>query len=157
HSERWVALWHIADLLWDTGRQAEARDAYHRVAALGDGLDPEIPHNQELLALFLATCRDPQFHNGRRAVEFAKKVVQHNPQRGVSGHSRGVADSGGGEGQLAIEALEKSMALRSGGDGTDWFFLAMAHSRQGSHDVARQWYDRAIAWMDNNQEVLRKN
>ena len=64
-----------------------------------------------------------------------------------------------GEWQAAIEALEKSMELRKGGDAVDWFFLAMAHWQLGHKDEARKWYDKAVEWMDKNQpkneELLR--
>jgi hypothetical protein len=43
------------------------------------------------------------------------------------------------------------MELRQGGDGTDWFFLAMAHARMGDKQEARKWFDRAVAWMEKNR------
>ena len=33
----------------------------------------------------------------------------------------------------------------------DWFYLAMAHWQLGEKEQARQWYDRAVEWMDKNQ------
>ena len=51
------------------------------------------------------------------------------------------------------------MELRMGGDSADWFFLAMAHWQLGEKDKARQWYDRAVEWMDKNEpmnEELRR-
>ena len=56
-----------------------------------------------------------------------------------------------GEWKPAIQALRKSMDLRKGGDSSDWFFLAMAHWRLGEKDQARQWYDRAVEWMEKNR------
>jgi hypothetical protein len=38
------------------------------------------------------------------------------------------------------------MALRKGGDASDWFFLAMPHCRKGEKDQARKWFDRTVAW-----------
>jgi hypothetical protein len=43
------------------------------------------------------------------------------------------------------------MQASKGGDGFDWFFLAMAHWHQGDKDKARGWYDRAAAWMDKHR------
>ena len=51
------------------------------------------------------------------------------------------------------------MQLHNGGDGFDWFFLAMAHWQLDSRDEARKWYDQAVVWMDKNQaktEELRQ-
>ena len=45
-----------------------------------------------------------------------------------------------------------------GGNSYQWFFLAMAHGQLSEKDKAREWYDRAVAWMDKHlpkDEVLR--
>jgi hypothetical protein len=64
-----------------------------------------------------------------------------------------------GEELLAIAALQKSMELRQGGDGSDWFFLAMAHWQSGSKEEARRWYDKAADWMtksaSHDEELAR--
>jgi hypothetical protein len=39
---------------------------------------------------------------------------------------------------------------KSSGDSYDWFFLAMAHWQLGEEEKARQWFDRAVQWMDKN-------
>ena len=55
--------------------------------------------------------------------------------------------------KASIEALDKSCNLDDdpkGGNAFQWFFLAMAHWRLGEKDRARQWYDRAVAWMDRH-------
>ncbi len=36
------------------------------------------------------------------------------------------------------------MELHGGGTPTDWFFLAMAHWKNGDRDQARRWYDKAV-------------
>ena len=64
-----------------------------------------------------------------------------------------------GMSEEALAALEKSMELRKGGDAFDWFFLAMAHGQLGEKEKAREFYDRAVQWMDKNQpthEELRR-
>ena len=43
------------------------------------------------------------------------------------------------------------MELRSGGDASDWFFLAMAHRQLNNKDEARTWYDKAEAWTHTNK------
>jgi hypothetical protein len=51
------------------------------------------------------------------------------------------------------------MELRKGGDANDWLFLAMAHWQLGEKDKAREWYDKAVQWMNKNQpkdEELRR-
>src|SRR5262249_19861455 len=147
-AERFRAQWAVANLLWATGRRAEAEEAYRWVAALGDGLNLNSPKQQQLLALFLATCLGPQFRDVRRAVELATKVVERSSQDGASWNTLGIAQYRAGDWGAAIEALEKSMALSQGGDCGDWLFLAMAHWQRGEKDRARAWYDKATRLMD---------
>jgi tetratricopeptide (TPR) repeat protein len=70
-----------------------------------------------------------------------------------------VAHYRNGEWQAAVEALTKSTQLRQSGDATDFFFLAMARWQLGDKEQAREWYDKAVAWMDKHDprdaELLR--
>ena len=50
----------------------------------------------------------------------------------------------------AVEALEKSAELRDQGDCSDGFILAMAHWRLGNRDRARDWFQKAVRWMEQN-------
>ena len=114
-------------------------------------------HNQ--LAWLLATCPEAKFRDAKRAVELAKRAVELKRQEGNYWNTLGVAHYRAGSWKEAVAILEKSMELRKGGDGFDWFFLAMAHWKLGEKDKAREWYDRAVQWMDKNQptnEVLRR-
>jgi hypothetical protein len=43
------------------------------------------------------------------------------------------------------------MELGDGGNGFDWFFLAMANWQLGERDNARKWFDQADQWMKKNQ------
>ena len=107
----------------------------------------------------LATGSEPKFRNPTCALEFAKKAVELSPNNGAYANTLGVAHYRAGDWKAAIAALEKSMELRNGGDSFDWFFLAMAHWRLGEKEKAREWYDRAVQWMDKNRptdEELRR-
>jgi hypothetical protein len=42
------------------------------------------------------------------------------------------------------------MALCDGGDAFDWFFVAMSKHKLEQGD-ARQWFDKAVAWMDEHK------
>ena len=90
-------------------------------------------------------------------MKLAKKAVELSPQAGHYWNTLGVAHYRAGEWKAAVMALEKSMELRKGGDANDWFFLAMAHLKQDQKAEARKWYDRAVAWMDKNEETLKKD
>ena len=92
-----------------------------------------------------------KIRNPNQTVELAKKAVELAPEDGSFWNTLGVAQYRAGHWNAAIEALEKSMELRKGGDASDWFFLAMAHWQLGHKDEARKWYDKAVEWMDKNQ------
>jgi eukaryotic-like serine/threonine-protein kinase len=43
-----------------------------------------------------------------------------------------------------IAAVERSMALRKGGQAAEWFLLAMALARKGEKEIALTWFDKAV-------------
>ena len=47
--------------------------------------------------------------------------------------------------------MNKSIELRGGGDGNDWFIMAMALAQLGEKEQARTCYDRGVQWMEKNQ------
>lgn len=114
-------------------------------------LEPENPLPKNDLAWVLATCPDAKFRNAARAVELAKKAVDKKPKNGGYWNTLGVAHYRAGDWKAGIHALEKSMELRKGGGSEDWFFLAMAHWQLGRKDKARNYYDKAVEWMDKNK------
>lgn len=60
----------------------------------------------------------------------------------------GIAQYRAADCAAAIGSLRKSMALASGGDAQQWLFLAMDLQQQGDPVQARQWYDKAVAWIE---------
>jgi hypothetical protein len=90
-------------------------------------------------------------HHVRMAVALALHAVQSEPTKGEFWNTLGVAHYRAGDWKEAVAALEKSMALRNGGDSFDWFFLAMTDWQLGEKEKAHQWYDQAVQWMDKNQ------
>jgi tetratricopeptide (TPR) repeat protein/tRNA A-37 threonylcarbamoyl transferase component Bud32 len=102
------------------------------------------------LAQLLANCRDPKQRDPIQALLYARKAVELAPNERNNWNTLGVAEFRAANWKGAIAALEKSAELGQGGDGFDWFFLAMAHWQLGDKDKARQWYDRAVTWMEKN-------
>jgi tetratricopeptide (TPR) repeat protein len=89
-------------------------------------------------------------------VELAKKATELTPQQGAYWNTLGAAYYRAGQWNESIAALEKSIELRRGGDSNDWFFLAMANWQLGEHAKAREWYDKAVQWMDKNQPTNKE-
>jgi uncharacterized protein HemY len=103
------------------------------------------------LAWYLANTPDPKKRDGRQAVAFAQLAVKAAPTDGNYWKTLGTAYYRAENWKEAITALERSMELRKGGDGFEWFFLAMAHWQLGDKEKARKWFDQAVQWMDKNQ------
>jgi tetratricopeptide (TPR) repeat protein len=111
-----------------------------------------LPHDEQGeiandLAWYLVDCPAEAMRAPAEAVGLARKAVTRAPEMGEYWNTLGVAQYRVGEFQSALIALRRSMELRSGGDGSDHFFLAMAYERLGDRKLARIWYDKAAAWM----------
>jgi serine/threonine protein kinase/tetratricopeptide (TPR) repeat protein len=153
----------LAGVYASLGRFDEAVRLYEQTLTLrqakrGPG-HPDTLASMDKLTRLLATCPDAKVRNTSRAIELAKKAVELAPNDGNYLNTLGVAHYRGGAAKAAVAALEKSMELRKGGDGFDWFFLAMAHWQQGDKEEARKLYRRAVEWMQKNKpndEALRR-
>src|SRR5262249_22701846 len=102
-----------------------------------------IPAHYNNFARLLATFPDENLRDHNGAVDLAMMAVEMSAKEGTFWNTLGVARYRAGEYGAAIEALNKSMELQKGGNGSDWFFLAMAHARLGKFEEARRWYDKA--------------
>jgi tetratricopeptide (TPR) repeat protein len=103
------------------------------------------------VAWVLATSSAAELRDPKRAVALAKKAVELEPKGRAAWNTLGAAHYRAGDWKAAVTALEKAMKLREGGDAFDWFFLAMAHWQLGDKKQARQWYDKAVPWMEKNK------
>ncbi len=106
----------------------------------------------------LATGTDLQLRNPDYAVQLAEKAVKLAPNDGNCWNTLGVAHYRAGHWKDAIEGLTKSMELQKGAmESFDTLFLAMARWHLGEKEKARQWYQRAVQWMDKNKRALEKD
>jgi serine/threonine protein kinase/tetratricopeptide (TPR) repeat protein len=149
----------LGELLWGTGRRAEAAALYRQVADWFDRAKPEDAHGHDIRAWFLVSCPDRQFGNPHRAVELARRATTLDPMNGAFWESLGAAHYRAGSWQDAARALDKSKRLLSGGDAWAFFYLAMTHGKLGHRDEARRWYDQGVRWMEkgstNRRELIR--
>jgi serine/threonine protein kinase/tetratricopeptide (TPR) repeat protein len=137
----------LARLLAAVGKADEARSVLQKLARM----IPEGAAACSALAWLLATCAEPSFRDPAWAVTLAQKAVDLTPQFARNWRALGAARYRAGDPEGARAALVKSMEIRKGGDGYDWFLLAMAHGRLGNTNDARLWYERAVEWMDKHQ------
>ncbi len=119
-------------------------DGETKLAAGSSAIIAEASNN---LAWLLATCPDIEIRDSRQAVKHARTAVEVEPATGNYWNTLGVALFRNRELDRAYEALDRSMQLRGdGGDGFDWFFLAMIDHQLGRKEKAREWYEKAANW-----------
>lgn len=130
-----------------SARTAESLELFRKAMAL-DPSDHLLNNNR---AWFLAAGPVPRLYDAGLARNLARKAVAAKPDDGDYHNTLGAALMRAGDNPGAIAELHVSMNLRSGGDGLDWFFLAMAYHRTGDDENARLWLGRAVEWMDRNR------
>src|SRR5262249_1537730 len=144
----------LAMALQTAGQPERALDAYRRALETRRRLTAMAPSDaggQNSLAWFLATCPESELRDPPQAVAAAQKAVEMAPKNGSYWGPLGTAYYRTGDWKAALSALEKAGALRDGGTGSEWFFLAMTHWQLGQKVQAHEWYKKAVQWMDTNQ------
>jgi tetratricopeptide (TPR) repeat protein len=131
-----------------TGQKHRAAEDFRKAsegnAAQANRLAWELATSSDVL------CREPSL-----ALELAKQAVQQAPAEAMYWNTLGVAHYRLGEWGAAIKALEKAEKLAPGKwFGFNAFFLAMCHHRLGDPVKARDHYDRAARWSQENQGKL---
>jgi tetratricopeptide (TPR) repeat protein len=153
----------LGRLLVARGSSGEARELYRVLSATcatlasrhpdEDGLAKQIASPLNSVAWNLATDPDAGSRDPKQALEFARQALTIAPGEPAFWNTRGAAAYRDGDWKQASEAFEKSMNLNKGGDGNDWFFLAMVRWQQNNHGEARQWLDKAITWLNQNKPM----
>jgi serine/threonine protein kinase/Tfp pilus assembly protein PilF len=135
------------------GREAEAAAEFDQaVAGYQEVLQQSLDYTTlNDFAWLRATCPRLQLRNPTQAVTLAQRAIALLPpcvsqqeMLGNSWNTLGVAYYRAGQWQKAVDALKQSMALRGGGDGNDWFFMAMATFKLGDTSQARLWYEKGV-------------
>ena len=114
-----------------------------------------VAYNEEAWTLVVKTDCSPV--EALRAADLAQRAVQLSPRIGTYWNTLGVAHFRAGHWKNALAALNKSMGLLNGEwESFNTFFLAMAHWQLGESDKARQRYEQAVRWMEENKPKLEK-
>ena len=115
-------------------------------------LNPDNATYRNNLAWLLATCPDPLYRDEPLAVEHAQRAMELSPDMPEAWNTLGVARYRVGEWQSAIEALMKAEDPKPDAYfAHNALFLAMAHWQLNDRETARNWFDRAVAWMEKNR------
>jgi tetratricopeptide (TPR) repeat protein len=102
------------------------------------------------LAWLLATCPDPEIHDPTEAIDLAVRAVAIEPDYWKYWNTLGVAHCEAGHWEEAQTTLQESMRRHFGGNGFNWFPLAIVSWHLGDGEDAKRWYDRAVGWMTKN-------
>jgi serine/threonine protein kinase/Tfp pilus assembly protein PilF len=148
----------LAISLWQLGRYPEAikrfEDELRVESKVFKPQNPQLLNTMHSVAWLLVAAPDPKDRDPRRAIDLAKELVEKLPKQATRRYLLGVAYYRAGEWKEAITALEKAEELEPKRFlGFNALFLAMAHWKLNERDTARQWYDKAVAWI----EVARLN
>ena len=85
-----------------------------------------------------------------------KAASRRAPEEGAYWNTLAAALYRAGEWGDAKSALDRSLALRDGGDACDWLLLAMVEWRLGNSEASVAWYRRAVAALPpDSEEVTR--
>jgi serine/threonine protein kinase/tetratricopeptide (TPR) repeat protein len=152
---RAIGHFNLGNLFTVVGRPRDAVKAYRQ----GLVIDPADAALCDALAWLLATSPDSKVNDAAEAVKMAERAVELAPQAGPYWKTLGLARGGVGDYKGVIQALERSIKLRTGGNSLDWFYLAVAHHQLGDKDKAGECYRRGVRWMEENRpddEGLRR-
>ena len=122
-------------------------------------LDPDDPTILNDIAWAWASRPESPKADLAAALDLIKEAVAKAPGDGTFRNTLGVVLYRLGDWRGAVEALEDSVRLRDGGDPFDWLFLAMARHRLGERDLARRWFEKAVASSQEtptNDEELKR-
>jgi tetratricopeptide (TPR) repeat protein len=129
-------------------QDAQAIACYRKASELA----PQDASILNSVAWHFATIEDAKLRDPDGAVKMASKAVALTPSSGSYWNTLGTAEYRAGDWRGAIEALNKSEELRPDRyTGENALFLAMAHCRLEKQGAARQWYDRAVEWIDKEK------
>jgi tetratricopeptide (TPR) repeat protein len=138
-------------LLAASGRSDQANEAFRKSQGLWEQLVAPTPKTRTCergFARMLATCPAAEFRNPQRAVILARQSMLHEGVKAEHWSLLGIAQYRAGDPAAAIESLHRSMELDNGGDAMQWLFLAMCRWKQDDRQKAREWYEKAMMWLE---------
>jgi tetratricopeptide (TPR) repeat protein len=166
HPDTLKSMNNLANSYGALGRHSKALNLHEKTLSLRKAkLGPDHPHtilSMNNVARCLATVPDEKLRDPARAVELAGRAAEARPNDPSVRGTLGTARYRAGQWKGAIEDLAKTIESRKPDDpnnANEGFFIAMAHWQLGEKDKARQWFDRAAAWMAKQQtpdEELRR-
>ncbi len=158
HPDTLKSMYNLANCYAALGRHADALKLHEQTLTLRKAkLGPDHPHtilSMNDLAWCLATIPNEKLRDPARAVELAGRAAEARPDDPSVRGTLGTARYRAGQWKGAIEDLAKALEGRKPDDpnnAKEGFVIAMAHCQLGEKDKAREWFDRAAAWVAQQQ------
>jgi tetratricopeptide (TPR) repeat protein len=136
----------VGEMLEFWGKVDEAIAEYRKAVRL----DPNEDDAHNLLAWALIKTPDRGAGAHIEALEHARQAVTLNPGDGAFQKTLALAEYRAGHWANSVAAAQRSIELTKGVDASNWFFLAMAHCKQGHKEWARSFFDKATSWTSKN-------
>jgi tetratricopeptide (TPR) repeat protein len=161
HIRRAEALLYRSRSHGKLGDHAAARADLQQIA------EKDLPLAPELTGIAATACNDLawQYVTGAeaardppKALPLIQKAIQWSPDDPNFANTRGVVHYRLGQYPQAVEWLERSLRESRGeGAAFDLFFLAMCHAKRGDGARAKECYDRAVRWVEQDPSVIKLN
>ena len=134
------------DIFVNEGQLEKALERQQRAAAI----DPGNPRPFDRMAANLSSYRDPKQRDPLRDRMGAKGHCYRAEKSAILAcpGRREIARASGSP----RDSFNNSMLLQNGGDGLDWYYLAMADWRLGNKQSARDYFQKARAWKKHERE-----
>jgi len=149
------AHYNLGLLLFGQGKSEEAIPMFREASRL----QPNDPDAHDNLAFALVLSPKRPRHDYDEGLVHARKAVELAPKEHHKYRTLAIAEYRSGHWAESLAASERSAALENGGDAFNWFLIALADWQRGEMDKARNWFDKAVAWMreqDAEDPILRQ-
>jgi WD40 repeat protein/tetratricopeptide (TPR) repeat protein len=159
HQSRGEALFRRSNNYGSLNDLSKARADLQKIAELDLDLPSDLQRPAALqcnnLAWRYVTGPEEQ-RDPNKALPLAQKAAKLTPNLAFWRNTLGVVYYRLGQYAQAIETLQHSLRATNGQTAAfDLFFLAMCHARQGDSAKAKDCYDRAVHWAQEQQGKLR--
>jgi tetratricopeptide (TPR) repeat protein len=149
----------LGDTLAQSGQHEAASASYDDALSILEKLVSTHPvrsdYRDALLGAYgnfanLLLRRDAVVCDPAKAAAILEKVATAKPNDHAAWRRLADARYQAGDWNGTIAAVERSLELGAA-EGSDWFWLAMAHKQLGHAEEARKYYKQGIDWMEKNK------
>jgi serine/threonine protein kinase/tetratricopeptide (TPR) repeat protein len=147
--------WRIGEVLFRQDKPQEASQHFASALKRFEDFRRALPDDEltanDRLIVFLSNCPDAAFRDPDRAIALCEKV--RTDSNGPLWLYQGLAQYRAGRFAEAMDSIERSIQLRTGGDALDRFLLAALHYQMGNGGRAREEFQQAETAISDNRPI----